>query len=78
MAGSGGYATWSLAGSCVGRLLKTTLLPLWEKVAAKRSDEGFLGASAYEKRGRWCDPSSVDCVDTFSRKGRRKVASSAG
>ena len=50
------------------------LLPLREKVAAQRPDEGsrrrfpFAAGSA---RRDWCDPSSVACGDTFSRKGRR-------
>jgi hypothetical protein len=47
---------------------------LREKVAAKRSDEGstrLIRLTGADKRLRLRDPSSVDDVGAFSRKGRR-------
>jgi hypothetical protein len=55
----------------------SVLLPLWEKVASKRPDEGArrpvrLCAS---KAPGWTslDPWSAGSADTFSHKGRRRI-----
>ncbi|PBC10305.1 hypothetical protein CK230_11320 [Mesorhizobium sp. WSM3859] len=55
------------------REARLTLLPLWEKVAAKRPDEGCSRES--ERLTPLEHPSTVSALSrrsTFSHKGRRK------
>jgi hypothetical protein len=63
--------------------ISVPLLPLREKVSAKRTDEGAHRLKAFDAsicdqlvKG-WRDPSSGPFGTTFSRKGRRSLGACA-